>query len=257
MVDKYLDKETLLGQVGGGGGFETPSPNMQCHPIGVIPKKDPGKWHTILHLSYPGENSINFHIPKDEYSLHYVTVDKAIGIIKQLSPGAWISKVDIEETFQIIPVHPDEWHLLGMYCEGQYYYHKRLSMGIALAHTSLTSYQLLCMEWICRNKYLIQFLLHLLDDFLAAENLSSTPRALQLIITLFKYMGSPCTPQSCWSHPSSGISGHNLRYSGYGGKIVTRKAAEVKQEGAFKSNWIPYLCSKSGSPRADLPFPHD
>ena len=162
MVDKYLDKETLLGQVG--APLKPLSPNMQCHPIGVIPKKDPRKWHTILHLSYPGEDSINFHIPKDEYSLHHVTVDKAISISKQLSPGAWISKGDIEETFRIIPVHPDEWHLLGMSCEGQYYYHKRLSMGIALAHTSLTSYQL-CMEWIYRNKYLIQFLLHLLDDF--------------------------------------------------------------------------------------------
>ena len=69
VVDKFLDKETLLGRVG--GPFDHPSfPNMQCHPIGVIPKKDPGKWHTILHLSYPDGDSINFHIPKDEYSLH-------------------------------------------------------------------------------------------------------------------------------------------------------------------------------------------
>ena len=98
VIDKYLDKETLLGWAG--GPFEKPPfPNMQCHPIGDIPKKDPGKWHTILHLSYPDGDSVNFHIPKDEYSLHYVTVDKAISIIKELGPGAWLSKVDIEEVF--------------------------------------------------------------------------------------------------------------------------------------------------------------
>ena len=37
VVDKYLDKETLLGWVG--GPLKTPFPNMQCHPIGVIPKE--------------------------------------------------------------------------------------------------------------------------------------------------------------------------------------------------------------------------
>ena len=192
MADKYLDKETLLGQVG--GAFENPPfPNMQCHPIGVIPKKDPGKWHAILHLSYPDGDSINFHIPKDEYSLHYVTVDKAISIIKQLGPGTLLGKVDIEEAFRIIPVHPDDWHLLGMHWVGQYYYDKRLSMG-GRSSPYIFDQLPIALEWICRNKYLIQFLLHLLDDFLAVEDPSSTPRALQLIIALFKYLGVPLAP---------------------------------------------------------------
>ena len=166
---------------------------MQCHPIGVIPKKDPGKWRRILHLFYPDGDSINFHIPEDEYSLYYVTVDKAISIIKQLGPGAWLSKVDIEEAFLIIPVHPDDWHLLGMYWEGQYYYDKRLSMG-GRSSPYIFDQLPIALEWICRNKYLIQFLLHLLDDSLAVEDPSSTPRALQPIITLFKYLGVPFVP---------------------------------------------------------------
>ena len=128
----------------------------------------------------------------------------------------------------------------------------------------------IALEWICRNKYLIKFLLHLLDDFLAVEDPSSTPQALHIVITLFAYLGVPCTPQSCRSHSVSRISGHNLRYSGYGGKTFTRKAAEaacsfglickpeeVHQEGAFKPNWIPEFCNKGDSPEADLPFPHD
>ena len=175
---------------------------MQCHPIGVIPKKDQGKWHTILHLSYPDVDSVSFHIPKEIYFLHYVTVDKAISIIKQLGPGAWLGKVDIEEAFQIIPVHPDDWHLLGMHWEGQYYYDKRLSMG---GHSSPYIFDQLpiALEWICRNKYLIQFLLHLLDDFLAVEDPSSTPRALSSLSPCLNIWGSPLHPTKLLVPPSA------------------------------------------------------
>ena len=62
----------------------TPFPNMQSHPMGVIPKKKLGKFPSILDISYPPHNSINVLIAKDENSLHYVTVDKAILSIKRL-----------------------------------------------------------------------------------------------------------------------------------------------------------------------------
>ena len=74
-----------LGWVGGPSAAP-PFPNMQCHPIGVVPeKKEPGKFRTILHLSYPPGDSVNDFIPKDEYSLHYITVDKAISAMTTLA----------------------------------------------------------------------------------------------------------------------------------------------------------------------------
>ena len=102
---------------------------MQCHSIGVLPKKDPKKWCTILHLSYTEGDSINDFIPKADYTLHYVTVDTAISIINTLGQGAWLSKVDIESAFCIIPLHPSQWHLLGMTWDGKFYFDKRLTMG--------------------------------------------------------------------------------------------------------------------------------
>ena len=87
---------------------------MQCHPVGAVPKKDPGKWRRILYLSYPKGDPINDFIPEAEYTLHYATVDTAILIMKTLGRGAWLSKVDIEFAFRIIPLHPSQWHLLGM-----------------------------------------------------------------------------------------------------------------------------------------------
>ena len=72
-----LEKEIHLGRVAGPFTFP-PLPNLQCHPVGVVPKK---------HFSYPEGDSINDHIPNDPLSLQYVRVDDAISILKSLAPG--------------------------------------------------------------------------------------------------------------------------------------------------------------------------
>ena len=59
-----LNRETRLSRVTGSFFY--------CHPIDVVPKKNSQEWGTIYHLSYPGDNSIYDHIPKNPYYLHYV-----------------------------------------------------------------------------------------------------------------------------------------------------------------------------------------
>ena len=89
--------------------------------MGVVPKKHSCEWRTIYHLSYPQGDSINDHIPKDPYSLSYVRVDDAINIIQSLGRGAFMAKTDLKSTFHLIPIHPDDWSLLGIYWQSQYY----------------------------------------------------------------------------------------------------------------------------------------
>ena len=56
----------------------------------MIPKThQPGKWHLILDLSSPGGHSVNNGIPKDPYSLKYVTVDDAICSLVDLGPDSF------------------------------------------------------------------------------------------------------------------------------------------------------------------------
>ena len=57
------------------------------------------------------------------YSM-YVTIDDAIKGIKRFGPGSFLAKTDIESAFRLIPVHPDDYELLGMKWEGKYYYDK-------------------------------------------------------------------------------------------------------------------------------------
>ena len=50
LVDEYLKKEVEGGRIFG----PFPSPpfeNFQCHPIGIVPKKTPGKFRSITDLS--------------------------------------------------------------------------------------------------------------------------------------------------------------------------------------------------------------
>ena len=169
---------------------------MQCHPIGVVPKKDSRKWRTILHLSYPEGDSINDFISKADYTLYYVTVDSAISIIKTLGRGGWLSKVDIESAFRIIPLHPSQWHLLEISWNGKFYFDKRLTIG---GRSSPFEFDKLptALEWICRYKCLIEYILHLLDDFLTIEPPGDTPTALGTLKLVSHQLGVPLAPHKC------------------------------------------------------------
>ena len=62
VVDEKLAKEIQLGRIV--GPFDRqPFPVFHVSPLGLIPKKVPGEFSLIHHLSFPEGNSINSHIP--------------------------------------------------------------------------------------------------------------------------------------------------------------------------------------------------
>ena len=100
------------------GPFPTPPfENFQVSPIGLVPKKHSDKFQTIFHLSFlkSGTSSINYFIEKDDFSLQYITIDNAIAAIQKFGPGCYMGKTDIESAFRLIPVHPKDWALMGMF----------------------------------------------------------------------------------------------------------------------------------------------
>ena len=167
IVTSNLYKEISLGCVAG-PFISSPLPNLQCHPLGVVPKKHSSEWRTIYHLSYPEGDSINNHIPKDPYALQYVRVDDAIRILKFLGPGSFMAKTDLKSAFRLIPIHPDNWPLLGIYWQKQYYVDLYLPFG--LRSTPFLFNQLSdALEWVLKHNYGLQRVLHILDDFFIAE----------------------------------------------------------------------------------------
>ena len=81
IIDSYLQNELHKGRIA--GPFPTPPlPNLHTSRFGVIPRKhQPGKWRLILDLSSPAGASVNDGIPKDVFSVQYMSVDDIIDCV--------------------------------------------------------------------------------------------------------------------------------------------------------------------------------
>ena len=108
---------------------------------------------------------MNNGIPDELATVHYAGIDDAVRAIKKLGRGAFLVKLDIESAFKIVPIHPDDHHLLGMAWDGWYYYDKTLAMGLR-SSCAIFERVSTALEWIARHKIHVKDLIHLLDDFL-------------------------------------------------------------------------------------------
>ena len=74
----------------------------------------------------------------DNFSLQYLTIDRAIQAILKLSQGCFMAKTDTEAAFCQYPVHLDDLELLGMQWMGKYYFYKILPFGLRSAPFKFT-----------------------------------------------------------------------------------------------------------------------
>ena len=120
VLKEYIGKEVAAGRLLVPIPQET-ALTVHVSPCGVIPKSQVGKWSLIVDMSSPEGSSINDGIPKELCSLRYVTVDDIISKVLKLGQGAFMAKVDIESAYRIVPVHPEDRHLLGIHWQEKCY----------------------------------------------------------------------------------------------------------------------------------------
>ncbi|XP_065195787.1 uncharacterized protein LOC135827188 [Sycon ciliatum] len=78
-----------------------------------------------------------------------------------------------QHAFRNVPVHPDDWSLLGMVWQGHYYVDKMLPFQLRLSPALFnTVAELVC--WILRHNYSIHDLEHYLDDYTGVAPPSSS-----------------------------------------------------------------------------------
>ena len=87
---------------------------VHLSPLGLVPKPHSDKWRLIVNLSSPEGYSVNDGICPDLTSVVYVSVDSAVEIIRCLGPGTELVKMNLKDTYRVIPVHPQDHHLLGI-----------------------------------------------------------------------------------------------------------------------------------------------
>ena len=120
------------------GPFKEPSmPNFYVPPLGVVPKKTPGEYCLIHHLSYLDGDSVNDRIPSQLCTVRYTSFDTVIRMVSSCGHGAEMGRADAKPAFCLLPVHPEDFKLLGFQFEGFFYMDRALPMGcsISLAHS--------------------------------------------------------------------------------------------------------------------------
>lgn len=163
-VNDKLSKELTAGRIV--GPFDVPPfDTFRTSPLGIVPKKSPGEFRLIHHLSYPAGSSVNDGIPKELATVRYATIDDAIRLVKSLGNGCFLAKTDIKSAFRIIPIAPRDFPLLGIEWQGKFYFDKCLPMGCS---SSCQIFETLStgLEWIATNKLRASAVIHILDDFL-------------------------------------------------------------------------------------------
>ena len=169
IVKGKLESELKAGRIAG-PFMSPPNPNLKISPLGVVPKRQEGEFRMIHHLSHPRASglSVNDGIPKEFTAVTYAGIEDAIAIIKQLGRGCYLSKTDIKSAFRILPVHPDDYSLLGFSWDRRFYYDRCVPMGCSSSCAIFESFSS-ALEWIATQKLGCHGVVHILDDFLFIE----------------------------------------------------------------------------------------
>ena len=130
IISEYLARELSLGRM----LTQNDHHNIQISPLGIIPKKNkPGKYRLIVDLSSPQGVSVNDGIAPTFSSVCYPTVDNLASLIVSKGKGAYLVKADIKEAYRNIPIHPDDYYLLGVKWDGVVVIDKFLPFGLRSA----------------------------------------------------------------------------------------------------------------------------
>ena len=195
VIDNKITKELALSRILGPFDAPPPSDNFRISPLGVVPKKTPGEFRMIHHLSYPEGSSVNDFIPKEISAVQYATIQDAIRLIKQLpSSQVFMAKVDIESAFRIIPVSPMDRPLLGFQWKGKFFMDAVLPMGVSSACAIFELFSI-ALEWIAKSKLGATAIVHVIGDFLfIAHSRAKCGQDVQAFVNLCVELGVPLAP---------------------------------------------------------------
>ena len=159
----------------------------------------------IMHLSAPYMLSINDGINKEDYTLHYSSIDDVTRFAAKLGRGCSLAKIDIKSAFRLIPIAITDWELLGLFWQGSYYVNKQLPFGLRSAPFLFNQFAS-AIHWIVTHNYNLTNLIHYLDDFLILEHShTKCSKSKNTMLTLCHQLNIPLSldklegPSTCLS----------------------------------------------------------
>jgi len=143
-----------------------PLSNLRISPVGLDPKAD-GSFRLITHLSYPKSDtsSVSANIMDSFKTVKYASFDRVVDMVFDLGTGALMAKRDIKSAFRLLPIHPDDFNLLGVQIEGRIFVNKSLPLGCSCAPFLFECFSTF-IHWSVKQASKIDNLDHYLDDFI-------------------------------------------------------------------------------------------
>ncbi len=178
---------------------QIPISNLIISPIGLVPKAEPGKFRLIQHLSFPDGKSINDGIDPDVCIVKYASFDLAIQLVVKNGKGALLAKADIESAFRLLPIHPEDFQLLGIKLGDSYFVDKALPMGASCSPALFEKFSTF-VEWVVKQIAASDNITHYMDDFLLVGSSgkiedSSCTRLVKILEDVCQKFGIPLSEE--------------------------------------------------------------
>lgn len=149
------------------GPFHNPPlSNLRVNPVGLVPKNT-GGWRLITNLSFPEGFSVNTFINQEFCHVQYSKFDNAVQIVQRLGKSAFMAKADIKSAFNLCPIWPGDFDLLGIKTDEGYWVQKMLPMGASCSCFIFEKFSSF-IQWLVTQKAKSDNFDHLLDDFFMA-----------------------------------------------------------------------------------------
>lgn len=167
IIQDKINKEILAGRLAGPFS-EQPFSNFMVSPVGLVPKKTPGEFRMIHHLSFPEGNSVNDFIDKKYSSAQYTNFDEAVHMVQDLGRHCKLFKMDLKIASRLLPVRREDFEILGIQFNGMFYVEKALPFGASVSCKTFEQFSSF-LEFCVKSKMSSGKLIHYLDDFLGGD----------------------------------------------------------------------------------------
>ena len=81
-------------------------------------------------MSWPQGTSVNDQIDPNMCSVKYSCFDDTVAIVQQSGPNCDLAKCDIKSAFRLLPIHPDDYNLMGFTFDSKFYNAKAMPNGV-------------------------------------------------------------------------------------------------------------------------------
>ena len=177
-----------------------------------MPKKEKGKIRIIHNLSYPLNDSVNSHIPREYCAVEYELIDTCCEIVYELGYSCLMAKADLCQAFRILRVCLEDLKFLGFTWNGLFYFDKMMAMGAAISCSNFEKFSC-AIQWILKNIFGVEKMSHILDDFLffCRKDDNACLRSLNAFLLLAESLGLKIKPEKT-VFPSTKVEMHGILF---------------------------------------------